>query len=67
VHLTKKGVELELVPERLRGETAMFEISANGKVIVEEGRRITARHVRQLEEAGVRRLHVRELVVDDRR
>jgi DNA-directed RNA polymerase subunit beta len=46
------------VPERLRGEIAMFEISANGKVIVEEGRRITARHVRQLEEAGVRRLHV---------
>ncbi|MGH8131163.1 MAG: DNA-directed RNA polymerase subunit beta, partial [Steroidobacteraceae bacterium] len=58
VHLTKKGPELELVPERLRGETAMFEISANGKVIVEEGRRITARHVRQLEEAGVRRLLV---------
>ncbi|MGH8252324.1 MAG: DNA-directed RNA polymerase subunit beta, partial [Steroidobacteraceae bacterium] len=58
VHLTGKGPELELVPERLRGETAMFEISANGKVIVEEGRRITARHVRQLEEAGVRRLLV---------
>jgi DNA-directed RNA polymerase subunit beta len=58
VHLTDKGPELELVPERLRGETAMFEISANGKVIVEEGRRITARHVRQLEEAGVRRLAV---------
>ena len=60
VHLTKKGpeLELELVPERLRGETAMFEISAGGKVIVEEGRRITARHVRQLEEAGVKRLSV---------
>ncbi|HKY00111.1 MAG TPA: DNA-directed RNA polymerase subunit beta [Steroidobacteraceae bacterium] len=58
VHLTKKGPELELVPERLRGETAMFEIAANGKVIVEEGRRITARHVRQLEEAGVKRLAV---------
>ena len=58
VHLAKKGVELELVPERLRGETAMFEISANGKVIVEEGRRITARHVRLLEEAGVKRLAV---------
>jgi DNA-directed RNA polymerase subunit beta len=58
VHLTSKGPELELVPERLRGETALFEISAGGKVIVEEGRRITARHVRQLEEAGVRRLAV---------
>jgi len=58
VHFTKKGFELDLVPERLRGETAMFEISANGKVIVEEGRRITARHVRQLEEAGIKRLAV---------
>ena len=58
VHLAKKGVELQLVPERLRGETAMFEISAGNKVIVEEGRRITARHVRMLEEAGVKRLAV---------
>jgi len=58
VHLTGKGPELDLVPERLRGETALFEISAGGKVIVEEGRRITARHVRQLEEAGVKRLAV---------
>ncbi len=58
LQLTKKGPELELVPERLRGETAMFEISAGGKVIVEEGRRITARHVRQLEEAGIKRLAV---------
>ena len=40
-----------LVPQRLRGETASFEIRAGDKVIVEEGRRITARHVRQLEEA----------------
>jgi DNA-directed RNA polymerase subunit beta len=52
------GVELQLVPERLRGETAMFEIRAGNKVIVEEGRRITARHVRMLEEAGVERLGV---------
>ncbi|MBM4220143.1 MAG: DNA-directed RNA polymerase subunit beta [Gammaproteobacteria bacterium] len=58
VHLTNKRPELELVPERLRGETALFEISANGKIIVEEGRRITARHVRLLEETGVKRLAV---------
>ena len=47
-----------LVPSRLRGETAAFEIKANGKVIVEEGRRITARHVRQMEDAGIDRLAV---------
>ncbi len=49
---------LELVPARLRGETASFEIRVGDKVIVEEGRRITARHVRQLEDAGVTRLAV---------
>jgi DNA-directed RNA polymerase subunit beta len=32
----------------------LFDISrSEGKVLVEEGRRITARHVRELEEAGV--------------
>ncbi len=46
------------MPQRLRGETATFEIRIGDQVIVEEGRRITARHVRQLEDAGVRKLHV---------
>src|SRR5215469_822990 len=51
-------VALQLVPQRLRGETASFEIRIGEQVIVEEGRRITARHVRQLEEAKVTRLRV---------
>jgi len=49
---------LELVPERLRGETAVFDIKAKKKVIVESGRRITARHIRELEKAGVEKLDV---------
>ena len=56
--LSPDGIELALVPQRLRGETASFEIRVGDKVIVEEGRRITARHVRQLEEAGVDRMPV---------
>ncbi|MBY6199654.1 DNA-directed RNA polymerase subunit beta [Vibrio hangzhouensis] len=44
---------MELVPERLRGETASFDIEANGKTYVETGRRVTARHIRQLEKDGV--------------
>ena len=40
---------MDLVPERLRGETATFDIIANGAVVVETGRRVTARHIRQLE------------------
>src|SRR5512136_905938 len=57
-YLSADKIELELVPSRLRGETASFEIKAKGKVIVEEGRRITARHVRQMEDAGIKRLAV---------
>jgi DNA-directed RNA polymerase subunit beta len=57
-HLSKKEIEFEIIPSRLRGETASFEIRVGKKVIVEEGRRITARHVRDLEEAGVKRLPV---------
>src|SRR5512140_2227405 len=57
-YLTPEGIELKLVPARLRGETASFEIKVGNKVVVEEGRRITARHVKQLEEAGVDRLPV---------
>ena len=57
-YLSKKDIEFEIIPQRLRGETAAFEIRVGKKVIVEEGRRITARHVRDLEEAGVKRLPV---------
>ncbi|MCE1857626.1 hypothetical protein LWT44_24215, partial [Enterobacter hormaechei] len=46
-------LQMTLVPERLRGETASFDIEANGKVYVEKGRRITARHIRQLEKDEV--------------
>ena len=58
-HIAKKdGVELELVAERLRGETLNFDLIVGGKVIVEAGKRITARHVKQLEQAKVDTLAV---------
>jgi DNA-directed RNA polymerase subunit beta len=56
--ISKDEASMELVPQRLRGETATFEIRIGEQVIVEEGRRITARHVRQLEDAGVTKLRV---------
>ena len=56
--VSRDEVSLQLVPQRLRGETATFEIRIGDQVIVEEGRRITARHVRQLEDAKVTRLRV---------
>jgi DNA-directed RNA polymerase subunit beta len=51
-------VMMELVPERLRGETATFDIHAGSDVVVEKGRRITARHIRQLEKANVNQIEV---------
>ncbi|WP_106475530.1 DNA-directed RNA polymerase subunit beta [Phytohalomonas tamaricis] len=58
-HIEKSGFSVELVPSRLRGETASFEILDNdGNVIVEEGRRITQKHIRQIEKSGIERLAV---------
>jgi DNA-directed RNA polymerase subunit beta len=57
-HFTKNEIKLDLVAERLRGETATFDIKDKGKVIVEEGRRITARHINLLDAANVKSLVV---------
>jgi DNA-directed RNA polymerase subunit beta len=54
----KEGVQLVLVPERLRGETLNFDLADGDNVIVEAGKRITARHVRQLEQSGIAALAV---------
>ncbi len=54
----KDGLQLALVPSRLRGETAAFAIKSGRKVLVEEGKRITAKHIRDLEEAGINKLDV---------
>ena len=58
---TIKGDKLimDLVPERLRGETATFDLSIKkGEVLVESGRRITARHIRALSKAKIDKLEV---------
>ena len=55
-----KGEEvlLELIPDRLRGDIASFDIVVDGKALVEKGHRITARHIRQIEKAGLNLLEV---------
>ncbi|MCF6323646.1 MAG: DNA-directed RNA polymerase subunit beta [Gammaproteobacteria bacterium] len=55
---TADGISLELVAERLRGETLSFDVKAKNKVIVETGRRITARHIRDMEKAGIKSIVV---------
>lgn len=54
--LVKDGVEMPLIPERLRGETTTFDIKSGKSVIVEAGRRITMRHIKDLEAAKVKKL-----------
>mgnify|MGYP001814450391 FL=1 len=55
----KKGVyTMTLIPERLRGDVAAFDIKAGKKVVVEEGRRVTARHIRELEQAKITELEI---------
>ena len=50
---------MDLIPERLRGETAIFDISIKkGEILVESGRRITARHIRALTKAKLDKLEV---------
>ena len=39
---------MELIPERLRGETAIFNIEVNGNLYIEKARRITSKHIHQL-------------------
>ncbi|MDG2047977.1 MAG: DNA-directed RNA polymerase subunit beta [Halioglobus sp.] len=51
---------MALIPERLRGDVAAFDIKSGKKLIVEQGRRVTARHIRQLEEAKIKSLEIPE-------
>lgn len=52
-------LKMHLVSERLRGEVVNFDIiDTKGNVIVEAGRRITARHINLIEKAGIKHLTV---------
>jgi len=59
-HLSKEGIEFDMVPERLRGEIARFDIHAKGKLVVSKDKRITVKHVREMEAANLRKHPVSE-------
>ena len=55
--LNETGVVLDLQPQRLRGELSAIDIlDPNGKVLVEQNRRISGRHVRMIQKAGLTEL-----------
>ena len=56
-HVEPNGVLFEIVPERLRGEVARFDITdKSGKTIVAKDKRITVKHIRDMESAGIKRI-----------
>jgi DNA-directed RNA polymerase subunit beta len=58
-HFAKKGISFEVVPERLRGEVAKFDIlDKAGKLIVAKDKRITVKHIREMAEAGIKKIVV---------
>ena len=53
VKLKTKSCDLVIQPQRLRGIIAEFDIMLGKDVVVEKGRRITAKHANMIENAGV--------------
>ncbi len=62
--LSSEKCLFHIVPERMRGEISAFDIKHNGQVLVEEGRRITAKHIREMNKAELSQVEVpREYLV----
>ena len=67
ITLHPESAEIDLVAERLRGQELDFDIkTATGKMVVEAGKRITARHIRELENSGMKTLSVPDVYLHGR-
>jgi len=59
ITLLKEGAKLGLIADRLRGESSLVDITdKKGNVIVATGKRVTVRHVKLIEKAGIKALTV---------
>ena len=59
--LLESGANMKLVPERIKGEIAHFDIcDKNGEVVVPRDKRITAKHTRELEKSGTTHIGIPE-------
>ena len=56
--IKKTGIDMQLEADWLKGETATFDIKVKNKVLVQQGRRITALHVKQLKSSKIKLLPV---------
>src|SRR5262245_41339966 len=56
-HIDSNHVLFDVVPERLRGEVARFDINdKSGKTIVAKDKRITVKQIRDMETAGLKKI-----------
>ncbi len=58
VHVGDQGFSIDLIADRLKGETLSFDVSGPDRVIVEANKRITPRHIREIEKAGIKQLSI---------
>ncbi|MBR6976644.1 MAG: DNA-directed RNA polymerase subunit beta, partial [Ottowia sp.] len=59
--LLESGANMKLVPERIKGEIAHFDIcDKKGEVVVPRDKRITAKHTRELEKSGTTHIGIPE-------
>jgi len=58
-HLSSSALHMDFVPERLKGDVARFDVvGKDGKVVIPRDKRITARHVREMADAGIKKIIV---------
>ncbi len=61
VQIEKEGGYIDVVTDRLRGEVARFDIvDKSGNVLVARDKRITGKHIRDIEKAGLKQIAVPE-------
>ncbi|CAL4041965.1 DNA-directed RNA polymerase subunit beta [Buchnera aphidicola (Phyllaphis fagi)] len=56
--LKNNKIYMELIPDRLRGETASFNIIYNNIIYVAKGKRITIRHIKKLKNEKIQSIEV---------
>jgi len=58
--IKKNDIDMVLEADWLKGETATFDIKVKGDVLVPQGRRVTALHIKNLKKSGIKVLPVPE-------
>ncbi|WP_247646082.1 DNA-directed RNA polymerase subunit beta, partial [Enterobacteriaceae endosymbiont of Donacia piscatrix] len=56
--IKNKKIKLKLIPDRLRGETAFFDIKKNDIIYIEKGKRITLRHINNLKNDNIKYINI---------